>query len=348
MFPLLKKGSEPVCKITKIQKDAIERVKEKIKTGEYKLVENQCLCGKTNKNGDLEILDKDRYGFPISSLLCSRCGLIRSEFVFDETSNLEFYKKDYREIYVGSKIPPDSFFHDQLCRGNNLFKRVREFVPMEAGMKVFEIGCGAGGILYPFAKADLDCSGCDYDEEYLEYGRLKGLNLNYGDYNGILHDNEVDILILSHVMEHFLDPIKEIQQIIAKIKPLGWLIIEVPGIFYIDRNYGNPILYLQNAHVYSYYEKYLKVLFEQMGLLVKYSDESCLFILQKPKQWKVEYFTCVFDSEFKWHPDKIKKYLIKTHLLNSFHLNPYKWRSKIVEALDFAGLKKPIKKWFVK
>ena len=51
---------------------------------------------------------------------------------------------------------------------------------------LLEIGCGSGGILYPFHKMKLSCTGVDYDEAYMEYGRLKGLSLIYGNYKNII------------------------------------------------------------------------------------------------------------------------------------------------------------------
>ena len=76
------------------------------------------------------------------------------------------------------------------------------------------------------------CTGVDYDEEYLEFGRLKGLSLINGNYKNIIEDNSVDLLILSHVMEHFSNPIEDMIDVISKVKSNKYLLVEVPGIFY--------------------------------------------------------------------------------------------------------------------
>jgi len=329
-FPIYLNDGKSLCPLNNFQINAIRVVFDKIDSGEYKLVVNHCLCLNESPDRDVVISEKDRYGFPVPSLLCSKCGIIRSGVVFDSFSNDAFYKNEYRSIYVGAKIPPANFFEDQAVRGRDLFIFWKAFLPEVKLENVFEVGCGAGGILKAFAESGIKCSGNDYDVQYLDYGRSKGFDLYCGSYSDILTDASVDLIILSHVMEHFLDPVNELQKLIRKIRPGGYLLVEVPGILYIDKSYYNPILYLQNAHVFSYYYDHLRIFFMQLGLEVVTGNERCTFILKKPFNWHEQLIISIYDSALSDSFDRIAKYIFRTHIRYRLKLNPYQWRAMLV------------------
>ena len=69
----------------------------------------------------------------------------------------------------------------------------------------------------------------------------------------VLEKEKFDIIILSHVLEHFLDLDKEIDIIWRLLKDDGVVYIAVPGIKNVVSAYNNDfLLLLQNAHVYNF------------------------------------------------------------------------------------------------
>jgi len=247
------------------------------------------------------------------------------------------------EIYVGKEQATDDFFNSQAQRGKTFYKLIEKYVDMREVKTVFEIGCGAGGILYPFHKAGKQVSGCDFGEKYLKFGQNKGLNL----YQGEINENKTpkksqDLIILSHVMEHFNNPLQTMSEIIEYIKPEKYLLVEVPGIFYIPQTYFNPILYFQNAHVHNYY--YLKVFFETLGLEVIYGDERCTFVLKKPANWEKEENLIVYNSELLFWGQTVEKSLKKFYLQHMLKLNPYYYKIILVKFLSFLGIKNLVKR----
>ncbi len=213
---------------------------------------------------------------------------------------------------------------------------------------ILEIGCGCGGILEPFHKINISCKGVDYNKEYLEYGRQKGLSLIYGNYKSLIEEDSIDLLILSHVMEHFTNPINEMIEVINKVKSNKYLLIEVPGIFSLNKVYYNPILYLQNAHVFNFYYYYLKVFFEKLDLKVIYGDERCTFLLQKLEGWKKPNIKFVFENNMRDFPKKINVFIRKTDFLYKYSLSPYVWKRRLVNILDSFGIKNIIKNFLAK
>ena len=203
-------------------------------------------------------------------------------------------------------------------------KLIATFADINKIEKVFEIGCGAGGILYPFYKTHKHVSGCDFGEKYLKYGQNKGLNL----YQGEIDENKTpkksqDLIILSHVMEHFNNPLQTMNEIIEYVKPGKYLLVEVPGLFNIPKRYFSPLHYFQNAHVYNYYYYYLKVFFETLALEVIYGNERCTFILKKPINWKKQDKLTVYTKELSSWAVIVEKSLKKFYLQYIFKLNSY-------------------------
>ena len=329
----------PLINLSDFQKESIVKLLNAIDNKTLKLEFNNCLCNNQSVSNDIIIAEKDRYGIPVKNLICSKCGLIRSEKTFTDESYVSFYKYYYRNIYVGLSKPNEKFFDDQIKRGLEYIDLLKKHIEFNDINYLLEIGCGSGGIIYPFHKMELTCKGVDYDEEYLEFGRLKGLSLKNGTYKNYIEDNSVDLLILSHVMEHFSNPIKEMIDVISKVKYNKYLLIEVPGIFFINKVYHSPIYYLQNAHVFNYYYAYLKVFFEGLGLEVIYGDERCTFILKKPERWEPPEISTIYDDSLKIYPKIVNSYIRKSFFQYKYSLNPYVWKIVLLKLLDYIGLK---------
>ena len=344
-YPIYKNDGKAILKLSQSQKNTLKLFRAKIDNGEYKLVENKCLCKNNNAIQDIVIAEKDRYGIPIENILCSKCGLIRSGKVLDDESNIDFYKKYYRSIYGGyNNLGANELFLNQISRGQKFLHLFEDKVPGTDVSNIFEIGCGAGGIVYSFTEAGYEGRGCDYNQEYLNYGKSQGLDLLVGDYQGLVEDDSVDLLILAHVMEHFIDPTTEMNRIIKKVKPEGFLIIEVPGVFWIEKMYPSPLHYFQSAHVMNYYKEFLEFYYKSLGLDIIYGDQKCTFILQKPQDWTQAEIEEVFDQSLVEYPNKIKSYLEQAHYKHILFLSPYQWKLQLIRLLEYCGLKDIIKK----
>ncbi len=330
------------AKISPSQREAIEELRTLLLKNELVLKQNKCLCQNEHSENDIIISEKDRYGLPFPQIICSKCGLIRSGLVFDESSNNIFYEKLYRRIYTSGLSMNEFFYEYQINQGRRLLKILQKNIPIDDINIVAEDGCGAGGLLLPFKEIGKQVYGNDYNLSFLEYGKNKGINTFYGEFTEMMEEDSCDLIILSHVLEHFLDPISELQKIISRLKKNKYMIVEVPGIFNIGSDYVNPILYFQNAHVYNFYAEFLKVFFETNGLKVIYGDEYCDFILQKQgatdhcsKNEKVPY-----NERLSKYPQLILQYLIKQD--RKYRRNKYlnEWKRKSLYVANKVGWQK--------
>jgi len=130
-------------------------VKNKIKNWTYRLIGNKCLCWNNDDTKDVIISKKDRYWFEIPQILCTKCWLIRSWLIFDETSNTEFYKNEYRPIYVSKNTILPKFFENQQNKGEKFYELFSKYVKSGTNLTVFDAWCGAWWMLMPRKKNDL-------------------------------------------------------------------------------------------------------------------------------------------------------------------------------------------------
>lgn len=327
-FPVYKNDGNPLADLARRQRQAVKSLGSKINSGVYKQARNRCFCNSIEENKGTVVAEKDMYGLPLKSILCRKTGLICSDSIFDEKSNNEFYIHEYRDL-ASFGVSISSYFDSQVERGKNFYRIFKENVKDVLDCTIAEIGCGAGGVLYPFLNNKNQCAGFDYNEEYLEYGKTRGLDLRWGNYKDVLEKDSADILILSHVMEHFLNPMQEIQDVIEIIKPNGFLIIEVPGVYFKYHSADTPLKHLQRAHVVNYFHRdFLNFFFKELGLEVYYGDERCTFILKKPAGWKRKADAHVQAGVFEEKAEEIKKYLVETQ-----EAHQRNWKNRVSNVL---------------
>lgn len=261
---------------TKTQIDARDTVVQKMKTGQYCLVQNPCPC---KANADITIATLDRYKIPVTTVMCNSCGLVRTDPYYDEKSLNEFYNNEYRTLYTGSERATENFFSEQKAFGSDIVQFLSDniFKSKIQNKKVFEIGCGAGGILEAFRENDNEVFGCDYGEFYVNFGKTRGLNLITGNSTALNKFGTADIVILNHTLEHMIKPETELATIKNLLKPNGVLYIALPGIYSIHDTYrGNIMLYLQNAHVWYFTLKTLSTLLSKAGFKLLFGNEMIM------------------------------------------------------------------------
>jgi len=92
---------KPLLVLTEEQKKEWAIFQSKLKNGDFKLIPI-AECFFCHSSDGYLVAEKDRYGNPISTLVCSECGIIRSLDQLDEASTALFYQQHYRRAYGDS------------------------------------------------------------------------------------------------------------------------------------------------------------------------------------------------------------------------------------------------------
>jgi 2-polyprenyl-3-methyl-5-hydroxy-6-metoxy-1,4-benzoquinol methylase len=243
------------------QNENIKRLNERIQNGNIIFETALCLC--KSYNFDL-VSSIDRHGILQSIVVCQECGLIQCNPRMNEISYRNFYESDlYRDIYHNENLESyaETKFEEKAVQA--IFNNIVKHISLENITNVLEIGAGGGWNLLPFANEGIEVLGLDYGPRMVEIGRKHGINMSQGGLEKLdFLDKKFDVIILNHVLEHFLDPIKELKKIINHLMPDGIIYLGVPNI----ENFG--ISALQNAHVYYFNPTNFKYYVESSGLKI--------------------------------------------------------------------------------
>lgn len=243
-----------IIDLNEVQIDAKNSLLRKLEEQEYKYESVKCECGSSSFE---TLAEKDRYGLNVNTVICKSCGLMMINPRMNQESYNLFYDNEYRKLYNGDDKPTNKFFIDQFERGRKIVDFIKHSMKSDYFKinNVLEIGCGAGGILQKFANEGFNVTGIDLGSEYVDFGMKKGLNLLCCSSKELLinEKKKYDLIILSHVLEHFLDLKYELSIMKQLLTPNGVIYIEVPGVKNLQNSYECDFLkYLQNAHTYNF------------------------------------------------------------------------------------------------
>ncbi len=155
--------------------------------------------------------------------------------------------------------------------------------------QVVDLGCGFGHLLALLAEADpsFGLVGADVTEACILGTRERApsartVQLREGAIDYDLLGEDVDTCIMAHSLEHMLDPVGTIRELMARLKPKGHLVLAVPNPVRPTVFFGNLRRkhYVNRGHVYAWDRSHWMNFLEGiLGLeVVEYaSDEVKLF-----------------------------------------------------------------------
>lgn len=262
-------------KLNSVQKVAKAQFLNKFFGGVYKLEERLCDCGADIHDMEL-ITKKDRYGLPVDTVICKKCGLIMTNPCLTQDSLNEFYDNEYRPLYVEDSSD-DEFFNNEYKKGQVIYEYLKSQLDFDKISNVLEIGTGMGGILKAVEdNENVSVLGIDLGSDYIEKGKKRGVNLRQGNAGSLESEylNKFDLIIVCHVLEHFLDIESELKSISKLLSPGGYLYVEVPGVKDIPYSYRDFMGFLQNAHIRHFTLDTLSQLMKWNGYSLFTGDEK--------------------------------------------------------------------------
>jgi SAM-dependent methyltransferase len=319
--------------LTKEARDAREAVWRKLTDGVYRFEERACFCG----NSEAVLLSTtDYYGFYYPFVACPRCGLLRANPRMTEKSYADFYDAEYRAAYGEDDSRLDQYFEPSLIQGKSLHKWTTEQLDIPSSPKVvFEIGCNMGAMLVPWKEAGCDVYGVDYNRRRIEYGKQRtGIGCLY--VGGIEQlgntGRKADLIVLHHVLEHFVDLDQALAQIRNLTNPGAHIYVALPGtMLWIKQNCNGDIMsLLQNAHTYQFTLATLRYVMGCYGFQFVSGTEEIVSLFKRTETFKRR--ENVPAGEF----DRVMQYLRRRELM----FVPKRYLKTV---LDFLGMKDAVK-----
>jgi len=193
--------------------------------------------------------------------ICINCGFI----FFSPRCEEEDYLVKFVEINrLGTDLIKEKVVYMRTYddgKAHILYKRLSKIYNINNSI-IIDVG-GAHGL---YLKYFLPCNTC-YVVDYVKYDLAKGVKYLCNSTEGVPESVKADIVLFCHTLEHVLDPVKEIKNIIKLLKPGGLLYIEVPpGCWQQEYKHIGSFI----THINFFSEGSLWHLLDVCGLKIKY------------------------------------------------------------------------------
>lgn len=185
------------------------------------------LCGEADHK---PVSQRDRHGKPLSTVVCTGCGVITNDPIPTDEELAAFYRSDYRTDYKGAAEP-------RLRQVWRNFGRLETHIAANRDIyggrvKCLDLGSGSGEFMYLARALGLDCIGIEPNIGYAAYSRDKlGLDVRMQTLEETdFPEGSFNLIRLSHVLEHMREPVRSLKVLRRWLKPDGVAYIEVPNI----------------------------------------------------------------------------------------------------------------------
>ena len=209
-----------------------------------------------------DILKKTNSSMEFIFKQCMNCGFIWFSPRPDENDMLTKYRRTTRlgDVKIRWQTQVESTKPDDDKRAFEIAKRISNYRRTE-NLSIADIG-GSEGYNLKYFLRDNSCYIVDF-EKWDSIGSARYLGETIED---IPNELRFDLVLYCHILEHLVDPMKELFAIKSKLNANGIIYIEVP--FGCWREYKNTYNFLTHINFFS--TGVLKIMFSILDLDVKY------------------------------------------------------------------------------
>ena len=202
---------------------------------------------------------------------CNNCKLYYIEPPTEEEMN-NLYKNEYHKYWlynngnnkIKNKIFEYAKFRIRYSRSLSQFKFISNFLNKDKhNIKVCEIGAFDGLLLKIFKDNGFNVYGYELNDYARKYAEDK---YNIKLESDFLKSHEkYDVIMLSHVLEHFVDPRDVLLKIKSMLNDNGYLYIEVPNSPMLEEADKDVLIdYLTTEHTVNFNKYNLRILLESV------------------------------------------------------------------------------------
>ncbi|MDQ6954490.1 MAG: class I SAM-dependent methyltransferase [Mariprofundaceae bacterium] len=209
-------------------------------------VDQSCdLCGGSNFE---TISEFDRHHKPLKTGLCQGCGLLMHLPIPSEAEISAYYANDYRHDYHGENKPSVRRIMRAWNNGQRIVAQIKDHIPVNC--QVFEVGAGIGCTVKSFETSGFNASGIEPNTDFNNYTHdILHANVENINLYDLAANHSRDVVLLIHVIEHFVSPKRALKQMRGLLKDDALLYIECPNI-------GAPFATFDRmfhfAHIYNF------------------------------------------------------------------------------------------------
>lgn len=218
-----------------------------------------------------EPLVEGQFGYAIHPVICRRCGLIFLSPRWSKEDYSVFYTNYYDKLY---RLETKTDYGTSAVINNmkEICFRIKDFINANDKLNILDVGCAYGyGLKYLKDQIpDAVLYGIEASPDGIKEMQSEqvGATLITSDFDSQWEnefEGQMDLIILRHVFEHVLDPVKTLYKLRKTLKPGGAIYFAVPDMVNIrtklrDYKYWWEYIF-RSVHTYYYSkETFLKTL----------------------------------------------------------------------------------------
>lgn len=167
---------------------------------------------------------------PFHIVICSMCALVYLGNPPEEAVLYEQYYDSTEPDGTMYRADSDDPFLAELHAIN--IQRSARIAKIKPSGRLLDVGCGRGNFLAIARDHGFDVHGIDISERAVAYARKQfSLSVDVATLDDLAKtENRFDVITLWHVLEHFVDPFKHLQQVRSLLNKGGICVIEVPNL----------------------------------------------------------------------------------------------------------------------
>lgn len=228
-------------------------------------MENINSCNVCDSSKIKTLSNNDNFTYSI----CKSCG-----HVFQSNRRSEEFYSSLPYTVAQSKITNvQSLEYDKHVnnRGTYIYDFIKNFIK-PYHKSILDIGSGFGGVSYYLGKLMniKNILGVTPDYDPNVFNKYEGIDFIKSTYNKPIN-GKYDLIIMSHVLEHFINPIEALKNVKQNISDQGLLYIEVPS-FQWEGARHYPIF--TQVHLSYFSKKSLENILENVGFKIIKIKES--------------------------------------------------------------------------
>jgi len=204
-------------------------------------------------------------------VICRECGLVYLNHRKTERENEEYYRNDYQKefnrYFPGINGAKEWWDY----QGNYILNKVKNIIKVPSD--ILEIGCGGGGILYPFKQLGCNVTGIDISDNWINFAKDNyGVDVCKKDIASLAKEGrKYDFIILSHVLEHVPNPVDMLLETKKLLKKNGIMYLETPDVRGIYLKNGSDNFFCE-SHLYYFSPVTLAYVINKAGYGIMYKD----------------------------------------------------------------------------
>lgn len=232
---------------------------------------------------------------------CNICGLAINRSGVQKKEAEKFYNQTYQEknsLEANKTLTAKAHFEARKDSVKKIFNKLKPY--LKSSMKVYELGAGAGELLFYLKNKVKYCEGNEINKVYSDFinNKLK-IKCNYSNFMDQKFNDPFDLIISICTIDHIYETRPVVEKIYRSLKKGGLFYLELPNDHQILNKYLKPAFsnsfskfMYQKAHYYSFTFVTISALLKNVGFKIQtketrqeYTYKNFLnwYFVQKPQ-----------------------------------------------------------------